>query len=257
MSLEHSDGGTGNTGDAGTTPGALPGWMASLPDAHKSNARFAQFKEPAQVWDKFDKLLQADGKMTVIPDDNATDEERAAFYAKLGRPETPDKYDFAKPDDFPDAILYSKDSETAFKAIAHEVGMTKKQAKKTYDWYCGLAKMGWEKTQQEQAQATEKAIAKLKDELPGDAFEQTKTAAVKGFKMFAKDVPDMYQLIESVKAEGVALGDHPAFIKFFAKISDAISDDSLSAGGRSGGRSGEMSDEDRARSRFPNTYPKK
>jgi hypothetical protein len=252
---EFNDGGT-DQGNAGEQAAALPGWMASLPDAHKTNARFAQFKEAPAVWDKFDKLLQAEGKMTVIPDDNATDEERAAFYAKLGRPETPDKYELAKPADFPEGILYSKEAEQAFKAHAHEVGLSKKQANKTYEWYCGLAKTGFEKVQQEQVHATEQALNKLKDEWKGDAFKEKSTLAAKAFKRFAGDNPDVQKFIEETKVSGVSLGDHPTFLKVFAAIGAVISDDSLSLGGRSGSGSGEMSDEERAKSRFPNTYKK-
>lgn len=250
--MEQNDGGGNNAGGSGND--SRPQWLDSLPDAHKQNQTFYGFKEPAQAWDKFDSLLKAEGNSVVIPGEKATDEERAAFYQRIGRPETPDKYTINRPADFPEAITYSAESEAAFKQQAHKAGLSDAQAKDLYGWYCGMAKQGYEKFQQDQARATEESVNKLKDEWKGDAFKINTEKAARAFKRFGGENPEVQQFIEGKIVDGVKLGDHPVFLKVFAQIADAISDDTAS--GRNAGASGEMSDEEKAKARFPNTYKK-
>jgi len=237
-------------GDQG---GNRPQWMSSLPDAHKANERFAQFKEPTQVWDKFDQLLKAEGQMVRIPDEKATDAEKAEFYKRIGRPETADKYTITKPEGLPEGIPYSTDLEPLFKAKAHELNLTDAQAKAIYGWYYDLAKQGYGKTQAEEAAAKEAAVNALKDEWKGDTFKENVEVATRAFKKFFGDDDKATKFIETEKIGNVPIGDHPMFLKIFASIGKQISDDSMNAG-RSGGGEGSLSDEEKAKRRFPKTY---
>lgn len=251
--MADNDGGGNNAGGSGAVE--YPGWMASLPDAHKQNETFAQFKEPAQVWDKFDTLLKAEGKAIVIPDANSTDADRAAFYQRLGRPETADKYSVAKPADLPEGVPYDPAIESVFKQFAFEKGLPDAQAKEIYNWYWGLAKEGQAKAQQAEQQANEAAINTLKDEWKGDTFKVNTELAARAFKKFGGDTPEVQKFIEETKVGGLPLGNHPTFLRVFAAIGKAISNDSLALGDR-GGSGNELSDEDKAKSRFPKTYNK-
>ena len=252
--MEDNDGGaSGNAGGSGTVD--FPGWMASLPDAHKTNESFAQFKEAPQVWDKFDSLLKAEGTAITIPDEKATDEQKAAFYTKLGRPEAADKYSITKPADLPEGIPYAPEVETAFKDFAFKNGIPDAQAKEIYSWYWGLVKNGYAAQEQATQQANEAAVNKLKDEWKGDAFKVNTELATRAFKKFGGDSDEVSKFINESKVDGVPLGNHPMFLKVFASIGQAISDSSLGEGGRGGG-TGELSDEDKAKARFPNTWKK-
>jgi hypothetical protein len=246
--MEQNDGGGNNAGGSGTVE--YPGWMSSLPDAHKTNESFAQFKEAPQVWDKFDSLLKAEGKSIAIPDEKSTDEERAAFYNKLGRPETPDKYSITKPE-LPEGVPYDPAIEKVFKEFAHQKGLPDSQAKEIYNWYWNLAKDGYAKQQQAETQANEKAINQLKDEWKGDDFKVNSELAARSFKKFSGENPEAVKFVEETKINGIPLGNHPIFLKVFAAIGKAMSDDS--AGGARGGGVGTMSDEDKAKTFFPNT----
>lgn len=250
---ENDGGANSNAGGSGTVE--FPGWMSSLPDAHKSNASFAKFKEAPQVWDKFDSLLKAEGKAVVIPDEKATDEERAAFYTKLGRPESADKYTITKPEGLPEAIPYNAEFEGVFKQFAFDKGIPDATAKDLYAWYWNGVKEGHAKQQQAETQATEAAINQLKDTWKGETFKVNTELAARAFKKFGGENPEVAKFIEETKVGGVPLGNHPIFLKVFAAVGQAISDDSLAAGGRGGG-GGELSDEDKAKARFPNTYKK-
>ena len=242
----------GAAGDAGGS-GAVerPAWLDSLPDAHKQNESFMAFKEPKAAWDEFDALIKAEGKALVIPGKDATPEQRAEFYQKLGRPDTADKYTITKPEGLPEGIAYSPEAEAAFKEFAFSQGLPDAQAKGIYDWYWGLVKDGQTKAEADQLKATEASINGLKDEWKGDAYKVNTELARRAWKEF-NDKPEDAALLDKV-VDGVRLGDHPAFLRKFAAVGKALGDDSL--GGRDGG-GGEMSDEDKAKARFPNTYKK-
>lgn len=254
--MAENDGGGNNAGGSGTVD--RPAWLASMPDAFKQNEAFSQFPEAAKFYEKADQLLRAESKSIVIPDETATEQQRAAFFAKLGRPETADKYSLAKPEGLPETIPYSVEAEKAFRAVAHQEGLSDKQAKKIYDWYYDLAKTGYAQQEAAQKAANEKAVNALKDQWKGDEFKVNTELAARAFKKFAGDNPEVKDFIEQKQVDGIALGNHPVLLKLFHGIAKAIGDDTISAGERGGqGGKGEMSDEERAKSRFPATYSKK
>ena len=246
-----NDGGaSGDAGGSGTVE--RPAWLDSAPDAYKNNEAFYGFTEPAKFYEKADALLKAEKDMVVVPGENATDEQRQAFYTKLGRPETADKYTITKPADLPDGVPYSPEVEAVFKDQVHKLGLTNAQAKAQWDWYFGMTKTGFEKSQQAEQQATEAAVNKLKDEWKGEDFKVNSELAARAFMQFGGKTPEVEAFFKDTKVNGVQLGNHPTFLRVFAAIGKAISDDSLN-GGRGAGGSGEKSDEEQAKALFPNT----
>ena len=251
--VNNNGGASGNAGGSGTV--VRPAWLDSAPDAYKNNETFYQFTEPAKFYEKADALIKAEKDMVVVPGEKATDAERVAFYTKLGRPETADKYSITKPADLPEGIEYSADVEAAFKKVAHEKGLSDTTAKEIYGWYWDLVKTGHVQSKFTEKAATEKAVNTLKDEWKGDAFKVNSELAKRAFAKFGGDTPEVIKFRDDTMIDGVRLGDHPTFLKIFAAIGKTISDDSLSAGGR-GGAGGEQSDEEKAKARFPATYKK-
>ena len=76
------------------------------------------------------KLL---GNAIRIPGPKATDEEKAEFLNKLGRPEKADDYEFEMPKDLPAEIPYDGERAAKFKSLMHEQGLNKTQAKALHD----------------------------------------------------------------------------------------------------------------------------
>ncbi len=253
MAPENDGGAIGNAGGSGTDQ--RPAWMDSLPDAHKQNEAFKAFKEPAEAWNKFDSLLKAEGSSVVIPGDKATDAERAAFFGKIGRPETPDKYSITKPENLPETVTYNPEIEAAAKEVFHKAGLSDAQAKQLYGWFFQTVAAGEAARTAEEVKATETAVNSLKDEWKGDEFKINSELAARAFKKFGGDKPEVEAFIRDSKINGVSLGDHPMFLRVFAAIGKAIADDSLNTG--RGGGGGELSDEEKAKARFPKTtFPK-
>lgn len=246
-----TDTGTGN-GNAGDVQ--KPTWIEQLPEDMRGDESLYGHQKLGDFV-KAHKALAAEREGSIkVPGENATDAERAAFLTALGRPESPDKYTFGKPEGLPEGLPYSTESEQAFKTYFHELGVPDKQAGALWTKYHEIAAQGFNAQQQAEKAATAKAIETLQSEWPGDNFKVNTELAHRAF-MRTFDKPEQQAeaktFLETAKVGGIALGDHPVFLRVFAQIGKTISDDSANAGRGSAGR--ENSDEAKAASRFPNT----
>jgi hypothetical protein len=119
------DAGAGASAPAGA--GAPADWTTGLPDAARGFVQTKGWKSPADLlgsYQNLEKLMGADkaGRGVVLPKEDAAPEDWAAFYNRLGRPESPDGYKLPVPEG--DAGTFVKDAAQWF----HEAGLTPKQA---------------------------------------------------------------------------------------------------------------------------------
>jgi hypothetical protein len=233
------------TGNATGSEVQKPTWIEQLPEDMRGDESLYGHKTIGDLVKAHKAGMAERGNLIKVPGDDATAEEKANFYSKLGRPETPDKYSFTKPEGFPDDLPYSKEGEQAYKQLVHDAGLSDASAKKVYAWYHDAIAKG----HKEEQAATQKAINSLKDEWPGEAFKVNNEKAHRAFAKFGTD--EMLKLFEATKVAGISLGDHPLVVKAFAKIHDSIAEDSANVGRNHEGRG--LSKEERARLEFPNT----
>ena len=131
---------TGGTTTTQTTTNA-PAGIPWLPNATSEEVAFAQSKgwdkEPnapaAQVFRSYHNLQKVFGadkaqNTVMLPGENADEPTVNAFYNKLGRPETPDKYTAQKFDGMDDAM------SKGFVEQAHKLGITEKQLAGLHKW---------------------------------------------------------------------------------------------------------------------------
>jgi len=74
------------------------------------------------------------GKALTLPLPDAKQEEWDAYYAKIGRPEKPEGYEFKLPEGLPENLPYDAERATAYKTVSHLAGLTPKQAQVVHDW---------------------------------------------------------------------------------------------------------------------------
>ena len=119
--------GSAPAGNPAPDAGQTQDWTSSFDDSTKNVIQTKGWKSPADVvgsYANLEKLLGADkaGRAIVPPKDDATPEEFAAFYNKMGRPETPDGYKLPVPEG--DSGEFAKTAANWF----HEAGVNSKQA---------------------------------------------------------------------------------------------------------------------------------
>lgn len=91
-----------------------------------------------KIGDAYRNLEGEYSKSLRMPGDGATAEDWNAFYSKLGRPETADKYELkldagSLPENFP----YDDKSAVEFRNWAHEAGLSPRQAQLLHDKFVG------------------------------------------------------------------------------------------------------------------------
>lgn len=123
-----------NTQAAATTQASSS--ISWLPGADEVTVGYVQNKgwsDPAQVLDGYrnlEKVLGADraGRTVVLPGEKAEQAEIDAFYSKLGRPAEAKDYKVDVPAGAPPEYA------DGFRAVAHQLGLTSKQAEGLVKW---------------------------------------------------------------------------------------------------------------------------
>ena len=155
-----------------------------------------------------------------IPNNNSTDDQWNEVYAKLGRPESADKYQI---DTKSDVVPFDESAIKSFTENAHQLGLNNKQAQGILEFY----KNAMEGTAQQSKIDTETAQAQAEQQLRqewGRDFEgKVKQAGALAKANINPEVLDM------TLSNGTRLGDHPEIIKGFAKIAGMMSEDKIVA----------------------------
>lgn len=200
--------------------GASKSWLEGLGDLGKDPS-LQMFKEPsalAKSWVNAQKMIGAD--KVVIPKADAPDADWDAFYNKVGRPESPDKYELK----LPEGITMDDNLAKGFKEVAHKTGLSPRQVQKIVEWD---AQQKIEQAKAMEASQTNElrgALDAYKQEVGGEerfkatvdkAKSAVRTLADDGFKKFLRD-------------SGV--GSRPEAIAFFAKLADMMGEDKIRDG---------------------------
>lgn len=207
------------TANAAPAAKQTPGWMAQLKDDLKANEVLAGF---ANVNELSTALLDANGKLkTSLPllPENATEQQKAEFYNRLGRPEKPEGYTFDKPP-LPEGMAYSETMESYFRPVMHAVGLNQQQAAAMAKAFTDLNVAAHAKAVQD----TKDAIAKMTTEW-GDKSAANFEKVARAFEQFGgKEFADF---ADRAEIDGVKLGNHPAMIALGLKIYQAVGSDTF------------------------------
>lgn len=121
-------------------------WLAGLSEDNRSLVDAKGWSGKPDINPILDSYRNAEaqlGKALVPPGDDASDEDHEAFYAKLGRPEKPDGYQFKMPDGLPEDFAYSDELAKEFKDWAHAEGLSPRQAQRLHDRFVGQQAAAW------------------------------------------------------------------------------------------------------------------
>jgi hypothetical protein len=179
------------------------------------------------------------GNSVRVPGADATAEDWEKFYAKAGRPEKADGYEFALPEGLPETVPYDAEFASEFKTWAHEAGLSPRQAQALHDKWIG--KVSGLTAAQQQALA---ADAAKRATAATEGMEQLWKAPASSPEFAAKlqdarraiDNLGGDKLIAEMQANGLLAEDQtilsPMLMDVFAKAGAALfKEDALVTGG--------------------------
>ena len=201
-------------------------WRDSLSEDLRSDPALASYNDVESLAKSHINAQKMIGNNVGVPGKDASDEEWGEFYAKTGRPDDPDGYQLT-PVEGQERLAISPESMTGFRAEAHRLGLSQRQADGLMQFYLKEqigALDGYEqRTAGEQAQGLES----LKQEW-GGAYEEKIGFAREAAQAFGDD--SLVALLDDT-----GYGNHPVIIKTFEKIGRAMKDDQLYGSGQPAG----------------------
>jgi len=204
-----------------TTTTTTSSWKDSISEAYRNDPNIEKFTEIdalAKSYINATKMIGQD--KVVIPTNNSTEEHWNEVYAKLGRPESADKYTL---DAKSEVVNFDEAAIKSFAEQSHKLGLNNKQAQGILEFY----KNNMEGTAQQSKIDTETAQAQAEQQLRqewGRDFEgKVKQAGALAKANINPEVLDM------TLQNGTRLGDHPEIIKGFAKIAGMMQEDKIVA----------------------------
>ena len=204
-----------------TTTTTTSSWKDSISEAYRNDPNIEKFTEIdalAKSYINATKMIGQD--KVVIPTNNSTEEHWDEVYAKLGRPESADKYIL---DAKSEVVNFDESAIKSFAEQSHKLGLNNKQAQGILEFY----KNNMEGTAQQAKIDTETAQAQAEQQLRqewGRDFEgKVKQAGALAKANINPEVLDM------TLSNGTRLGDHPEIIKGFAKIAGMMQEDKIVA----------------------------
>lgn len=164
------------------------------------------------------------GRTLVMPKDDATPEERAAFFQKLGAPDKADGYKL------PEALAQDPVAQK-FRDIAHKSGMLPKQFEESLAFVTAEAKAIQEQQQQQRAVQGEQDMGALKGEW-GAKYDENIELAKRAAQNFipAKDGAERTQILTKIE-EAIGTGQ---MLKLFAKIGEGLGEHQVHSSGDAG-----------------------
>lgn len=214
--------------------GNPPAWTAQIPEDLRGNETLTQIPT---IGDLAGAFLEKEGKLSElqgeleqsvrVPGDDASDDDWAALFNRLGRPESPDGYEFTRPE-LPEGIPYDEEAEAAFREEMHNLGLTKAQAEKLFAKHGEHLGAAFKRIEEARTQAHNEAVQALTQDWGGEeAFQANAELAIRAVEQFGG--PELKQFLDQS-----GLGDNPMLIRAFYNIGKALSDDTFVPGASRG-----------------------
>ena len=217
-----ADKGAGQESKTQTAP-QLPGFAAGLTKELKADQKVAGYVSRFKTMDEAIRAgLEAEskvGSMVAVPGKDATPEEKAAFYAKVGLdiPEKAEGYEL----ELDKRLDQDKEQVIEFRNLAKDLGLSKAQAKEMFRLAQEKAFQELASYRETQAAAKVEVESTLKKEWGDDYPAQTENVR-RALRAYGDR-----DLAEAIEDTG--MGNKPAFIRLLAKIGKMTREDSASA----------------------------
>ena len=200
-------------------PTVAKSWKEAISEDLRNDPNISKFTELEALAKSYVNATRMIGQDKVaVPNNNSTDDQWNEVYDKLGRPESPDKYQL---DAKSDVVPLDESAIKSFAENAHQLGLNNKQAQGILEFYKNSMEGSAQQNQVDMETAQAQAEQELRKEW-GSNYESNikKAGAVAKANMDAN-------ILDMQLKDGTRLGDHPAIIKGFANIANLMSEDKL------------------------------
>ena len=194
-----------------STVGDNQNWRDTLPEELKNDPTLQNHKDVESLAKTVVHQQKMMGNRIPLP---KNDEEKAELYAKLGRPDEPDKYELNIPDThrqhFHDTALDN------FKNVAHKIGLNNDQVNALVDYQVQELDAQQNLVDSGGANQKEEVTADLKKDWGYD-YDKNLRQAQRAMDVYADD--DLVALMNT------EVGNNPAVIKLFARLGADVTED--------------------------------
>lgn len=197
-------------------------WRSVLPEEYRDASwakKYQSIEDFAKGVDGMASVVGKKAEGVKVPGEDATEEDWNAFYAQLGRPETPDGYELKIPDGAEN--IFAEGDDKAAAEFLHKAGLTPQQAQAVINGYAEWAGEKMSAMSESVQASREQAEKTLKDEW-GEKFDTNLQAAARG--------ADAAGVTDYLEQSG--LGNDPQIIKLAELAGRALSEDGSPEGGR-------------------------
>jgi hypothetical protein len=204
---------------------------AWLPEEFRADPLFKDIADPAALAKSYGhaaRMVGMDkGQVLRLPAEG-DEAARAELFNRLGRPETPDKYEFPElPAPLVDGV------EPAARETFHKLGLSAAQARGVMELYGGQVQAA-EAARLARASELEAAVERDLRAEYGEAFDDKLHAANRAIAEFGgKELGKL--LTEARMPDGTRMGNHPLLVKAFAAAGARLAEPADLRGGSSGG----------------------
>lgn len=193
--------------------GSDASWRAGLEGDHlKVAERFNSLPDMAQAVIDFRK---SQSTAIQIPGEDADDEAKDAFYKKLGRPDSPDAYEFPDPPEGTELSDEDKALRSKAAQVFFERGYTADQARAAIELFSEITSEGLNSIVEADKTFAEETEAELKRKWGAD-YEENQEFANRAANTLLGDRLEEARHMQT--ASGRYILDHPVFVEMFARL---------------------------------------
>ena len=200
-----------------------------LPDTFNGDPAFEGFESLDSVLSEFKTLktlekTRQDQGLVAVPTEESSDDERNAFYNKLGRPETPAEYSMATPENFPESLEISDERMAKFAQTAHSLGLTQQQVDGIYALHNQFTVEEYAKIQQNEDQVLGSNLQILENMWGKESsveFKQKHAQAERAFNFVAD--PELTRMFQQNRV----LATHPSVMEVLSRIGGHLTEDQV------------------------------
>ena len=212
----------------GSGGGGAPDFRSQIPEEFRNEPSLAAVTDLPSLVKGYVHAQRLVGQdKIVLPRSDWTDQDFNNFYAKLGRPESPDKYQLPSDVQLNEGMEFSDEVLGQTRAAFHKLGLTSKQAEGVLHHYITSMNARQEATTAQQQQEQQVALQTLRSEW-GDQYDTNLATAKEAVKKFGGD-----EFLQYLEDSG--LGNDLRLIKAFHAVGRGMTEDTTGRGGEGGG----------------------